>query len=198
MMASSVSVMVHVWSRLLLYPTLLVVVLVLQTAPALGWPRVRPWSLVLAWLLLVLVPAPGAQSLGDVDVLMLLVVAILASELQTTTDWQVAGWALLAGGLLAGACGTVLPARLSACTLISYSQWLAYAGALVGLGWAWYRWPRQTLPQRMVIFAIALLWSNLLSVAWQEWGLTEAVSGASIALTWFVLRRQTANQIVSD
>ena len=42
-MWSSVSIVVHAWSRLLIYPTLLIVVLVLRTAPALGWPRVRPW-----------------------------------------------------------------------------------------------------------------------------------------------------------
>ena len=193
-MWSSVSVVVHAWSRLLLYPTLLIVVLVLRTAPALGWPRVRPWSMVLAWLLLVLVPTPGAQSLGDTDILVLLVIAVLASELQTVSDWQGASWAVVAGVLLAGACGTLMPARLRACTLMSYPQWLGYGGALLALGWAWYRWPRQTLTQRMVLFGMALLWSHLASTPWQWWWLAWGVSGGSVALTWFVLRRQTRNQ----
>ena len=193
-MWSSVSVVVHAWSRLVLYPTLLIVVLVLQTAPALGWPRIRPMPLLLAWLLLVLVPTPGAQSLGEVDVLVLVIVAILASELHTASDWRVAGWAVVAGVLLAGACGTLIPARLGACTLTSYPQWLGYVGALVGLGWAWYGWPRQTLAQRMVLFALALLWSSLVSAPWQVWWLVWLVSGSSVALTWLVLRRQTMTQ----
>jgi hypothetical protein len=193
-MWSSVSVVVHAWSRLLLYPTLLIVVLVLRTAPALGWPRVRPWSLGLAWLLLVLVPTPGAQSLGDTDILVLLVIAILASELQTPRDWQAAGGALVAAVLLAGACGTLMPARLSACTAMNYAQLVAYGGALLALGWAWYSWPRQTSAQRIVLFGIALLWSHLASAPWQWWWLAWGGSGVSVALTWFVLRQQTRNQ----
>jgi hypothetical protein len=193
-MWSSVSVVVYAWSRLLLYPTLLIVVLVLRTAPALGWPRVRPMSLLLAWLLLVLVPTPGAQSLGEVDVLVLLIVAIIASELHTASDWRTAGWAVVASVMLAGACGMLIPARLGACTLTSYPQWLGYVGALGGLGWAWYNWPRQTLAQRMVIFGIALLWSNLVSAPWQVWWLAWLVSGVVVVLTWVVLHRQTITQ----
>lgn len=193
-MWSSVSVVVYAWSRLVLYPTLLIVVLVLQTAPALGWPRVRPMSLLLAWLLLVLVPTPGAQALGEVDVLVLVIVAILASELQTASDWRAAGWALVAGVLLAGACGTLIPARLGACTLTSYPQWLGYVGALVGLGWAWYGWPRQTMAQRMVIFGIALIWSSFVSTPWQMWWLAWLASGVVVVLTWLVLRRQMITQ----
>jgi hypothetical protein len=41
-MWSSVSVVVHGWSRLLLYPTLLIVVLALRTAPALGMATGAP------------------------------------------------------------------------------------------------------------------------------------------------------------
>ena len=193
-MWSSVSVVVHAWSRLILYPTLLIVVLVLRTAPALGWPRVRPWSLGLAWLLLVLVPTPGAQSLGDTDILVLLIIAILASELQTPRDWQAAGGVLAAAVLLAGACGTLVPARLSACTAMNYAQLVAYGGALLALGWAWYRWPRQTIAQRMVLFGMALLWSHLASAPWQWWWLAWGGSGGSVALTWFVLHRQMRNQ----
>jgi hypothetical protein len=193
-MWSSVSVVVYAWSRLVLYPTLLIVVLVLRTAPALGWPRVRPVSLLLAWLLLVLVPTPGAQSLGEVDVLVLLIVAIIASELHTASDWRTAGLAVVASVMLAGACGTLIPARLGACTLTSYPQWLGYVGALVGLGWAWYSWPRQTLAQRMVLFGLALLWSNLVSTPWQVWWLAWLVSGVVVVLTWVVLHRQTITQ----
>lgn len=193
-MWSSVSIVVHTWSRLLIYPTLFIVVLVLRTAPALGWPRVRPWSLGLAWILLVLVPIPGAQALGDTDILVLLIIAILASELQTVSDWQAAGGALVAAVLLAGACGTLMPARLSACTAMNYAQLVAYGGALLALGWAWYRWPRQTLAQRMVLFGMALLWSNLASAPWQWWWLAWGLSGVVVALTWVVLRRQTITQ----
>jgi hypothetical protein len=187
-------VVVHAWSRLLIYPTLLIVVLVLRTAPALGWPRVRPWSLGLAWLLLVLVPTPGAQSLGDTDVLVLIIIAIFASELQTPRDWQAAGGALVAAVLLAGACGTLVPARLSACTAMNYAQLVAYGGALLALGWAWYTWPRQTSAQRMILFGMALLWSHLASTPWQWWWLAWGGSGGSVILTWFVLRQQTRNQ----
>jgi len=193
-MWSSVSVVVHAWSRLLVYPTLLIVVLVLRTAPALGWPRVRPWSLGLAWLLLVLVPTPGAQSLGDTDVLVLIIIAIFASELQTPRDWQAAGGALVAAVLLAGACGTLVPARLSACTAMTATQWVTYGGAVLMLGWAWQRWPWQTVPQRMVIFGIALLWSAVVSAPWQWWWLVWLVSGGSVALTWYRLDVQTAHQ----
>jgi hypothetical protein len=73
-------------------------------------------------LLLVLVPTPGAQSLGDTDMLVLVMIAILASELQTPRDWQVAGGAMVAVVLLAGACGTLVPARLSACTATTVTQ----------------------------------------------------------------------------
>lgn len=192
-MWSSVSVVVHAWSRLVLYPTLLIVILVLQTAPALGWPRVRPMPLLMAWVLLVVVPTPGAQSLGEVDMLVLLIVAMIASELQPA-DWSVAAWAVMAGVLLAGACGTLIPARLGACMLTSYPQWVGYVGALGGLGWAWYGWPRQTLAQRMVLFALALLWSAIATAPWQVWWLAWPVSGVSVALTWVVLRRQTITQ----
>ncbi len=193
-MWTSVSLLVHAGNRLMLYPTLLIFVIVLRTAPALGFPRVRPWSFVLAWVLLVLVPMPGARSLGDTDMLVLLIVAIIASELQTAREWYIAGGAMMACVLLAGACGTLMPGRLNACTAMNFPQVVAYGGALLAFGWAWYTWPRQTIAQRMVIFGMALCWSNLASALWQWWWMTWLVSASSMVLTWFVLRRQSAIQ----
>lgn len=146
---TSLAVVVHAWSRLCGGPVLIALVLALRTAPALGWPRSVPGAMLSAWLALVLVPFPMQETLGDVDLFVVMVLVVFASRsmTQAVASRLIAGW-LLVLLALAQAFGTLVVPRMTNLTLMS-SAGVAYGIGLVGLAWVWWHWPQQTLPQRL-------------------------------------------------
>ena len=63
-MLASLMTVIYAWSRIVLYPTALVWLVALTTAPALGWPAVARWRVWAAWSVLLFIPVWGAVRLG--------------------------------------------------------------------------------------------------------------------------------------
>ena len=180
---NSLSIVVYAWSRLCLLPILPVLVMALRTAPALGWPRSPRGSGVAVWLALALVPFPGQVTLGDSDLFVLMVLVVLASRTETTTvaPAVIVGWILMLLAVTA-AFGTLVVARMTQLELWSVAG-AAYVLALLVGAWVWWRWPRHTLPQRLSMAAMALIWAGIACAPWDWSWQQQMVVGVVLALT---------------
>lgn len=186
---TSVSIVVYAWSRLCVVPIMFVLVMALRTAPAMGWPRSAPGTGWAAWLALALVPFPGQVTLGDVDVMVLMILLVFASRTPTTSvsATLIAGWCASMLALMV-AYGTLVVTRMHPITPTGVILG-AYTVALVLLAWIWWRWPWHTLPQRLSMAAIACIWAGIAGAAWdwtwQRWVLTVGCLVITGALWWF-------------
>ncbi|MFM7678661.1 MAG: hypothetical protein ACKO83_07395 [Roseiflexaceae bacterium] len=189
---NSMSIVVYAWSRIFVFPVVFVLVMALRTAPAMGWPRGALGTGWAAWLALALVPFPSQVTLGDVDLFVLMVLLVFASR---TADHGIdatliAGWIVVMLALMYSY-GTVVVTRMNPFVPTGV-QMSAYVAALGALAWVWWRWPWQTLPQRVSMAAIACIWAGVASAAWDwtwQWGgLTAVCLGVTYVLWWF---RQT-------
>lgn len=185
---NSLSIVVYGWSRLCLIPILPILLMALRTAPALGWPRSAPGAGIAAWLALALVPFPGQVTLGDSDVLVLLVLLVLASRTDTTAlpAPLLAGWMLLLLAV-AAAFGTLVVTRMTHIELWSAAG-VAYILALVVGAWVWWQWPCHTIPQRLSMAAMALIWAGIAGApwdwSWQQQVLVAVVLGVTGCVWW--------------
>ncbi len=188
-MWSDITTLVYAWTRVLLFPPLLITLCAVTTAPALGWPAVARWRIGAAWLALVLVPVAGAVRVAEADMLVMLLCVGVAS---TPGSWIVAGaWWGVALWVAALTCHTLVLDRVHACLVpTSSGDWVRW-GIVLGC-WVMtiLAWPRDTLPQRMSVFVMGLIVAYVAGMPWgRDW--VELVLVVSITSTlWVWLRRQ--------
>lgn len=165
---TSVTIVVHAWSRLFVLPIGIAMLIALRTAPALGWPRSAPGAGVAAWLALALIPFPMQAMLGEVDLMVVMVLLVIASRSanDAVATHLVVGWVVVLTALSV-AFGTLVVSRMSTLVWLSLAG-VAYLVALSGFAWLWWRWPWQTLPQRLSMWAVACIWAGVLCAPW-DW-----------------------------
>lgn len=188
-MLASLMTVIYAWSRIFFYPTALVWLVALTTAPALGWPPVLRWRLWAAWGMLLFVPAWGAVRLGESDALWLLLMAVVASAPQHP-GWGGWWWGV-ALTWMAASCQSLLLTRAGTCLAASATGgWVTWALTLVAWIMVVLTWPRTTLPQRMVVLSVTLVAVAIAGAPWGVWWLEGVLLPLALWGCWSWLRTQ--------
>lgn len=193
---TSLAIVVHAWSRLFVLPIAIGLLMALRTAPALGWPRGAAGAGLAAWLALALVPFPVHVVLGEVDLFVVMIIVVLASRMPAypiNVDVLV-GW-VVALTALAVAFGTLVVSRMTTLAWMSGAG-VAYGVALVALAYVWWRWPWQTIPQRLSMLAVACIWAGVVCAPWDWSWQSIGVYATCISATGMVWWIRRANQAV--
>lgn len=165
---TSMVLLIHAWSRLFVWPIGIGMLMALRTAPALGWPQSTRGAGVAVWLALALVPFPVQVTLGEVDLFVVMVLLIVASQRPAYAIPMnlLVGWVVVLTAL-ALAFGTLVVSRMTGIVWLSMAGG-AYMIALMTLLWLWWCWPWQTLPQRLSMVAVACIWAGVVCAPW-DW-----------------------------
>jgi|GEM_PF-2037106 len=188
-MLASLMAVIYAWSRIVLYPTALVWLVALTTAPALGWPAVARWRVWAAWSVLLFIPVWGAVRLGEIDALWLLLVAVVATA-PPQPGW--AGWWWgVALTWLAWSCQSLVLTRAGACLVASATGgWVTWSLQVLAWLMVVLTWPRTTLPQRMVVLSVALILVAVVGSPWGIWWLEGLLMPITLLVCWGWLRTQ--------